>query len=654
MTGATQQSDALFRSMQPFVDPGWFCSFRLLPPTPLNPCCVDPLSCLAPLCCNYTSNLSMSLACCGDQTTCQAGSECSVQSGNIRSATNIASFSSLGPTADGRIKPDLVVPGEDTLSAATPSQTTPGAFAYTSPNHCVIPSQSVPRQADDARNNALRTLSGTSMAAPLLAGGAEKIRQYFLQGYYPLGSPASGVSFNPDAALVRAVILASCDPLAGTGGVWKSPTRPVLPYVSGFYRLSIPSAFSPNFFEGFGAPALDHAVPLADSATGYNMVYQNATFTPASPASAFTVTCDANSDVRVSVALVWTDPAGSVSGRKQLVNDLDLIVLADAMQFFGNMRPFADQLNTVERVMLPVCPASGSFTAIVASGAPILTVSQTWYLVANGPVTDMSPTTTPPYARGRQDPPLMQSGSCLFLPGIVVRLQFVRSAAWQCAWNCSAEIAMFQATVAQVVGIGGQGVRVVSFNQQEVTMILRCTSAITAWQSGGISLKYVTPSSILNAIQYICQNVTTTCLNDPSLAAFNWTTLAPIIPPDAQTIVSVTTYSNSNCTNASNPFLEAPNPITFTDATCTPGPILPQPDGRQMYLKAVSCRNGNATFAVHMNDPVCAGTGVNASFAIGVCTFDSLFFVSVNCSNVSPLPPPPSPNADPTIVWSAK
>jgi NADPH:quinone reductase-like Zn-dependent oxidoreductase len=28
-----------------------------------------------------------------------------VQSGNIRSATNIASFSSLGPTADGRIKP---------------------------------------------------------------------------------------------------------------------------------------------------------------------------------------------------------------------------------------------------------------------------------------------------------------------------------------------------------------------------------------------------------------------------------------------------------------------------------------------------------------------------------------------------------------------
>jgi hypothetical protein len=60
------------------------------------------------------------------------------------------------------------------------------------------------------------------MSTPLMAGGAEKIRQYFVQGYYPLGTARPSAGFNPDSALVRAVILASCKPLAGIGGVWKN------------------------------------------------------------------------------------------------------------------------------------------------------------------------------------------------------------------------------------------------------------------------------------------------------------------------------------------------------------------------------------------------------------------------------------------------
>jgi hypothetical protein len=185
MTGATQQSDALFRSMEPYVDPGWFCSvFR-----PANTssttanisCCSDPLSCVSQ-CCSNIDSAKMSLACCPAQTSC-GGGQCSVESGNLRSATNIARFSSLGPTSDGRFKPDLVVPGEDTLSAATPVQTnTSVAFIETTPNHCIVPDKSKSRSPQDNRNNALRTLSGTSMSAPLLAGAAEKIRQYFVQG----------------------------------------------------------------------------------------------------------------------------------------------------------------------------------------------------------------------------------------------------------------------------------------------------------------------------------------------------------------------------------------------------------------------------------------------------------------------------------------
>jgi hypothetical protein len=77
----------------------------------------------------------------------------------------------------------LVVPGEDTLSAATPGQTsTSVAFIETTPNHCIVPDKLKTRSPENNRNNALKTLSGTSMSAPLLAGAAEKIRQYFVQG----------------------------------------------------------------------------------------------------------------------------------------------------------------------------------------------------------------------------------------------------------------------------------------------------------------------------------------------------------------------------------------------------------------------------------------------------------------------------------------
>ncbi len=179
MTGATQQSDALFRSMEPFIDPGWFCPVLGI----AFSCCSNRLSCVTQQCCSVVDAANMSLACCGQQTKCSAGGQCSVESGNIRSAFNVASFSSLGPTADGRFKPDLVVPGEDTLSAATPTQNNISVpFVQTTADHCVIPNKTVTRSPENLRDSALRTASGTSMAAPLLAAAAEKIRQYFVQG----------------------------------------------------------------------------------------------------------------------------------------------------------------------------------------------------------------------------------------------------------------------------------------------------------------------------------------------------------------------------------------------------------------------------------------------------------------------------------------
>lgn len=48
---------------------------------------------------------------------------------------------------------------------------------------------------------------GTSMATPLVAGGAVLVRQYFKEGWYPSGAPRPARGFNPSAPLVKAVMM---------------------------------------------------------------------------------------------------------------------------------------------------------------------------------------------------------------------------------------------------------------------------------------------------------------------------------------------------------------------------------------------------------------------------------------------------------------
>jgi subtilisin family serine protease len=208
--GATQLSDALFRGMKPMIDQGWHCKHSTFGCCTGNSGrdCVQTSETESP-CCSFTSIAKMSLACCP-----------TAFSSNVRHPYNVAAFSSRGTTfGDGRIKPDLAVPGEDILSAAAPGVDSSGNMILTTPNYCTVPSSTSSRTATDAENAATRTRSGTSMATPLAAGAVEKIRQYFRQGYYPSGIKGSATAINPDESLLRAVILASARPLVD-GGVW--------------------------------------------------------------------------------------------------------------------------------------------------------------------------------------------------------------------------------------------------------------------------------------------------------------------------------------------------------------------------------------------------------------------------------------------------
>ncbi len=103
----------------------------------------------------------------------------------------IAGFSSRGPTADGRLKPDIMAPGSSTISAAGDSSTNSTAEAPVS-----------------------KSMSGTSMATPTIAGNAVLMRQFFADGFYPRGSKNANDDYNASGMAMKAVLLNGTDTLA--------------------------------------------------------------------------------------------------------------------------------------------------------------------------------------------------------------------------------------------------------------------------------------------------------------------------------------------------------------------------------------------------------------------------------------------------------
>ncbi|MCK5378320.1 MAG: S8 family serine peptidase, partial [Acidobacteria bacterium] len=109
--------------------------------------------------------------------------------GHAESADSISSFSSRGPTDDGRIKPSITIVGSSVMSANNDGSV--------STNNC-----------DD------QGMSGTSMASPGAAGLAALVRQYYSDGWYPTGAATPADALNPSAALLRATLINSGQQMA--------------------------------------------------------------------------------------------------------------------------------------------------------------------------------------------------------------------------------------------------------------------------------------------------------------------------------------------------------------------------------------------------------------------------------------------------------
>ncbi len=227
-------------------------------------------------------------------------------------ADDMASFSSRGPTADGRAKPDVVAPGVHIQAAASQDP------LYNGQGVCG------PKYYP-AGQTLYTWSSGTSHAAPAASGAASLAYNYYQRVLRP--------GQTPSPAMLKALLLNSPRYLNGsdTGDTLPSPNQ-------GWGDLNLGTLTD-------GTPRLLTDQTIALTATGQQFK------------SVGTV-ADSTRPVRVS--LVWTDAPGSTTAASY-VNDLDLEVTVGGQVFKGNVFQnalsvpggLADSVNNVENVFLP-------------------------------------------------------------------------------------------------------------------------------------------------------------------------------------------------------------------------------------------------------------------------------------------------------------
>jgi hypothetical protein len=257
----------------------------------------------------------------------------------------LAAFSSRGPTDDTRVKPDLVAPGTVILAARSG------------------PSSPAPHLEETAFGGHYTYQSGTSMAAPVVAGAAALVRQYYVkeQGHA-----------KPSAALLKATLI--------NGTQWIATKT-----------AEDDAVGRPNFHQGFGRLNLRQTLPLPANPEGFSLRFADinrdepaALNSNIASKSAWKKRIQVKAGLPLRFTLCWTDhPAHG------LQNHLNLMVQAPAGQrLTGNpelkREPWAkaDRHNNVQRITVDN-PAAGVWNVVVnAVNTPFPT--QGFSLVATG------------------------------------------------------------------------------------------------------------------------------------------------------------------------------------------------------------------------------------------------------------------------------
>jgi hypothetical protein len=239
----------------------------------------------------------------------------------------VAVFSSRGPCEDGRIKPDLVIPGSGIAS--------------------LLSSKTYPGWCEGSIGSEYEYCSGTSMACPAAAGASALVMDWWRKNHKDA---------NASPAMLKAVLINTAKDMVSTG-----ESDPI-----------------PNFNEGWGRIYLGD---LFKSDFQYIALDQEKIFkSSGDEESIYVVQVDPTKPIKIT--LVWTDCPGAPFANPALVNDLDLILENGGEVYYGNnfKNGFSipdgtrDSLNNIENVYLNSSSYSSKITVrafnIAGNGVP--------------------------------------------------------------------------------------------------------------------------------------------------------------------------------------------------------------------------------------------------------------------------------------------
>jgi hypothetical protein len=260
---------------------------------------------------------------------------------NGTSSTQLSDFSSGGPAPDGRVKPDISVPGENIMSVQAGS------------------------------SNGYVSMSGTSMSAPCTNGSVGLLRSYLRKGFYPSGAadPSDTLGY-VSSALLRALVLVSADPNIGS---WTIPNS-----YSGWGRLNLDSVlfFSTPTPDARKLLLYDDTIGLA---TGEYREFQ------------FQV----DTTIPLRAGVVWTDTPCAAGANPNLINNLNCQLTAPGGAFYrgclytsGQSTPNPstwDNLNPLEMFRVNG-PVAGNWVLRVTAQNVVTARKQPYAVVITGPV----------------------------------------------------------------------------------------------------------------------------------------------------------------------------------------------------------------------------------------------------------------------------